>query len=226
MRFWIPLVAAAIAVPAYVLPAQAEVYQGTVTDVQDVSTLHVTINGQSTPVKLIGVGPARFQSFDWSQRGRDHARAMLLGRQIQVNTDVQARDQYGRLLGWVFLNGALVNQTLIRDGMAVVAPESINVRYAGNLLQAQQDATRSGAGVWNPNHHLPSPTPFPTPTPTWTPTPPPTWTPTPTPSPWVSPRPLTEAEKKKAKQKAKQKDHKKGKGHEKSRGRGHDKHNH
>jgi micrococcal nuclease len=220
MRFWIPIVAAAIAVPAYVAPARAEVYQGTVTDVSDVSTLQITINGQSTPVKLIGVGPARYQALDWTQRGRDHARAMLLGRQVQIDTDVQARDQYGRLLGWVFLNGVLVNQTLIRDGMAVVAPESVNVRYAGNLLQAQQDATRSGAGVWNPNHHLPSPTPYPTPT--WTPTPYPSWTPTPTPSPWISPRPLTEAEKKKAKKKGKAK----GKGHEKGRGKGHEKHGH
>lgn len=184
MRFWMPVLVAALAVPALIAPAHAESYTATVTNVLDAADVVVNLNGQTQTVKLIGVAPATYGPVNWTAQGQTYASNLLLNRSVQIETDVQPRDQQGRLLAWVFLNGMLVNQELIRQGMAVAVPDSFNVRYAGNLMQAQQEAARNGAGVWNPNNHLPSPTPYPTPTwtPYPTPTPVPTWTPTPRPS--------------------------------------------
>lgn len=222
MRVWIPAVMAAIAVPALIAPAHAETYTGTVTNVLDAADLVVTLNGQTQTVKLIGVAPATYGPVNWTAQGQAYARTMLLGRSVQVETDVQPRDTQGRLLAWVFLNGMLVNQELVRQGMAVAAPDSFNVRYAGNLLQAQQEAARNGAGVWNPNNHLPSPTPYPTPTwtpyPYPTPTPVPTWTPRP--SYTVTPAPGFRHDHGKHLGQLKHKHKNKGRGHE------HDEHEH
>lgn len=222
MRFWIPLLAAAIAVPAYIAPASAESYQATVTGVNDVSHLIVNVNGKLENVKLIGVAPAQFQGVSYWQQGRQAAVNLLLNQSVRVDTDVQNRDTQGRLLAWVFVNGVLANEALIRQGAAVAAPDSFNVRYAGNLVQAQQDAARNGAGVWNANNHLPSPTPYPTLSPTWSPTPTPSWTPTPVPTWTPTPKPLATAKPGKGKKKG----HEKGKGHQKGKGKGHEKHDH
>jgi endonuclease YncB( thermonuclease family) len=226
MRFWIPLLAAAIAIPAYVAPVSAESYQATVTGVNDVSHLIVTVNGRLENVKLIGVAPAQFQSINYWQQGRQAAVNMLLNQSVRVDTDVQTRDTQGRLLAWVFVNGVLANEALIRQGAAVAAPDSFNVRYAGNLVSAQQDAARNGAGVWNANNHLPSPTPYPTLSPSWAPTPTPGWSPTPMPTWSPTPKPLATAKPGKGKGEGKKKGHEKGKGHQKGKGKGHDKHNH
>jgi endonuclease YncB( thermonuclease family) len=220
MRLWIPALLVAIALPAVVAPAHAESYTGTVSDVLDAATLVVTLNGQAQTVKLIGVAPARFGAIDWTVQGRDYARQLLLNRSVQLDMDTQPRDAQGRLLAWVFVGGVLANQELVRTGMAVAVPDSLNVRYAGNMVQAQQEATRNGAGVWNPRNHLPSPSPVPTPTPSWTPTPRPSFSATTPPSlrPSASPRVRHDH--------GRHLGQKKGKGHHKGHGKGHEHHDH
>ena len=75
----------------------------------------------------------------------------LLGsKQIRLEFDRERQDHYNRLLAYVFLpNGTLVNQELLRSGLATYLHKPPNIKYAEQLLQAQRKAMTKGKGIWH-----------------------------------------------------------------------------
>jgi micrococcal nuclease len=68
---------------------------------------------------------------------------------VIVELDVQERDKYGRLLGYLFTeDGRLMNLEMVRDGYAVLFTFPPNVRYAHKMREAQEYARREGLGIW------------------------------------------------------------------------------
>lgn len=45
---------------------------------------------------------------------------MLEDKQVQIELDVQERDQYSRLLAYVYYDGEMLNKILVQEGHAVV----------------------------------------------------------------------------------------------------------
>jgi len=84
------------------------------------------------------------------------ARRLLSRRQIQVpacpdvqlEQDVEARDQYDRLLAYVWHDGMLVNWRMIREGWAVLLTYPPNVQYVDWLVDAERRAREEGRGLW------------------------------------------------------------------------------
>jgi micrococcal nuclease len=77
-------------------------------------------------------------------------RRLLDGRTVRLETDVERRDAYGRLLAWVVRrpDGLLVNEALVRGGWAERFRRTPNVRYRDRLVTAERLARREGAGLW------------------------------------------------------------------------------
>jgi endonuclease YncB( thermonuclease family) len=66
---------------------------------------------------------------------------LVFGQDILVEFDVQQRDKYGRLLGYVFLrDGTFVNAELVKKGYAKVATFPPNVLYSELFLKLQAEA--------------------------------------------------------------------------------------
>jgi micrococcal nuclease len=58
-------------------------------------------------------------------------------------------DPRGGLLAYVYLpDGAMLNEVLVREGYAQVALSPPNLRHAGLLRAAQEEARREGRGLW------------------------------------------------------------------------------
>jgi micrococcal nuclease len=71
------------------------------------------------------------------------------GDKISVEFDVEKRDRYGRLLGYVFLaDGRMLNDEIISSGYASVLTIPPNVKYQERFLEAYRSARRSGLGLW------------------------------------------------------------------------------
>jgi len=68
---------------------------------------------------------------------------------ITLEFDVQERDRYGRLLGYVYLsNGKMLNEEIVKAGYANVMTIPPNVKYKDMFLKAYNYAMESKLGLW------------------------------------------------------------------------------
>lgn len=75
--------------------------------------------------------------------------ALVRGRTLRLEFDIERSDDYGRTLAYVFLpDGAMVNERLLQEGLAFCLATMPNVKYEGRLLAAQRTAMRAKAGLW------------------------------------------------------------------------------
>jgi len=71
------------------------------------------------------------------------------GEIVYLEQDVQKTDKYGRVLAYVWLkDGRMLNEVLVREGMAQVYTIPPNVKYQDVLLKAQRQAREEGKGFW------------------------------------------------------------------------------
>ncbi len=128
----------------------------TVERVVDGDTIDVLIGGRRETVRLIGidtpesVAPTRpVQCF--GKEASRHLEAVLpAGTEITLVRDVEARDIYQRLLGYVVRSddGLFVNLELVAAGYAAVLNYPPNDHYADVLAGVEADAMAAGRGLW------------------------------------------------------------------------------
>ena len=90
----------------------------------------------SEPVECYGPAAARFTD------------RRLEGESVRLEFDVERRDQYGRLLAYVWIDGALYNRLLVLRGLAEVVIYEPNDRYEGRLYRAEERADDAEHGLW------------------------------------------------------------------------------
>jgi len=72
------------------------------------------------------------------------------GERARVETDVQARDRYGRLLAYLYTaTGVMANEEIVRAGFAVVSVHPPNVRHVERLRAAVEEARQARRGLWS-----------------------------------------------------------------------------
>ena len=73
---------------------------------------------------------------------------LVLGKTVALEKDVSETDQFGRLLRYVWLDGEMVNATLVRDGYAQASSYPPDVKYQALLSTLQAEARDAGRGLW------------------------------------------------------------------------------
>ena len=70
---------------------------------------------------------------------------------LEAHADVEARDDYGRLLAYVrrATDGVLVNETLVREGFARTLFIAPNLALESVLRTAERSARAEGRGLWS-----------------------------------------------------------------------------
>lgn len=126
---------------------------GTVVRVVDGDTIRVRIGERVERVRYIGVNAPELHHPRRGEEpgGREAARVngdLVLGRRVRLETDVQSRDRYGRLLAYVWVGDLMVNAELVRLGYAQVMTVPPNVRHQALFLKLQRDAREAGRGLW------------------------------------------------------------------------------
>lgn len=134
--------------PSPALPDDAQPV--TVDFVQDGDSLRVVINGSEERIRLIGINtPESGECYG------DEARTTLVelldgANDIYVSTDVEAYDQYGRILGYLWADGAFVNAELVASGAALARAYQPNTSYQDVLDAAESAAQTAAVGMWSP----------------------------------------------------------------------------
>ena len=128
-------------------PADARVSEDT--RVLDGDTFEVTLDGQPTEVRLLGINtPERDECF--GSEARDYARNIVLnagtnGAAISVVGD--EFDQFGRLLGYVYAGGESINLQLVETGHALALSNDHDLVEPFKLAETR--AADASVGLWN-----------------------------------------------------------------------------
>jgi endonuclease YncB( thermonuclease family) len=103
-------------------------------------------------VRLIGIDSPERDQAPFGAMATDGLLALISLRDtIQLSSDKEARDQYGRLLGYLWRDGVSVNFLMIRQGWAVALEYYPNTSYAEWFRAAEALAERQKRGLWEVN---------------------------------------------------------------------------
>jgi len=111
----------------------------------DGDTIVVNYDGVEETVRLIGVDTPESVHPDKSKNtgagfaASEFTKVHLTGQQVELEFDVQQRDQYGRLLAYVYKDGEMFNKKLLMTGYAEIATYPPNVKYVDEFTQIVKD---------------------------------------------------------------------------------------
>lgn len=73
---------------------------------------------------------------------------LVEGKAVRLEKDVSETDQYGRLLRYVYVDGVLVNEYLVRQGFAYAPTYPPDVKFQDLFRQAETEARETNHGLW------------------------------------------------------------------------------
>ena len=124
--------------------------------VVDGDTLVVDLEGRDERVRLIGIDAPESVAEErpdqcYGVEASDEVKRLLpAGTELVLERDVEPRDQYGRLLAYVYrsVDDLFINEVLVRDGFAGVLNYPPNDTYAERFRTLETAARSAGAGLW------------------------------------------------------------------------------
>jgi micrococcal nuclease len=128
---------------------QAGFLHAQVVSVHDGGTLTVLLGGRHAKVRLIGIEAPEQDQSPWGEQAREALKSMVEEKTVRLETDVTKRDQYKRLLAYVYTAEIFVNAEMVRQGQAVLKTVPPNVAHVEEYRKAQMEAREAGRGVWN-----------------------------------------------------------------------------
>ncbi len=73
---------------------------------------------------------------------------LVSNRKVRLELGRQSKDDFGRVLAYVFVGKTLVNEEMVRQGWAHVR-RPVSTKYRQRLLVAQDEARTAGRGIWS-----------------------------------------------------------------------------
>lgn len=84
----------------------------------------------------------------FAQEATDRNRELVEGKAVRLEKDKTLKDDYGRLLRYVYIGDQLVNLTLVEQGLAQFVDYPGNDSHNGDFSLAQDEAIAAQRGLW------------------------------------------------------------------------------
>ncbi len=107
------------------------------------------IDGQVKRIRLLAFDP---EDGTLNREIDDYACSLLKNAQkIEVEYDAKAqeKDKYNRDLAWVYVDGKLLQETLIKKGYGQVNYVNSDYKYLDDLCSSEKSAITNKLGIWN-----------------------------------------------------------------------------
>lgn len=133
---------------------------GKVTNVVDGDTIDVHLeNGKKERVRFILIDTPETKHPNkpvqpFGPEASKFTNEALLNKDVELELDVQERDRYGRLLAYVYIDGQMINETLLKKGLARVAIFPPNTKYVDQFEKLQNKAKQKGIGIWSLENYV------------------------------------------------------------------------
>lgn len=102
-------------------------------------------------IRLYGVNAPEVKE-PYYQEALTFTKNLVLNREIILEQeDKYKEDKFGRLLGYIFIDGKNLNVELVKNGLArvVLYEKRAKIKYQDELLQAEKEAKAKRIGVWS-----------------------------------------------------------------------------
>ncbi len=119
----------------------------TVIEVSDGDTLKLS-DGKT--FRLYGVNAPEVKE-PYYQEAKSFTQNLVLEKEISFEQEENYKvDKFGRMLGYVIVNGVNLNIELVRNGLArvVLYEKRAKIKYQDELLSAENEARENKVGVW------------------------------------------------------------------------------
>lgn len=132
----------------------AEPGTATVRKVVDGDTIELRIGDRNETVRLLGIDtpetvhpdePVECFGPEASARTKE---LLPRGTTVRIRRDVEARDHFGRLLLYVFIDEQMINELLLREGLARPLSIAPNTTHAAKFERVADEARTANVGLW------------------------------------------------------------------------------
>jgi micrococcal nuclease len=118
-----------------------------VVSVTDGDTIKVDIDGELTPVRLIGINaPESGQAFYAESKAK--LDDLVSNKSVRLEKDLTNIDDFGRLLRYVFEGHTFVNEQMVISGLATAKDYEPDTKYSEILHSAETDAINEQLAIW------------------------------------------------------------------------------
>jgi micrococcal nuclease len=121
--------------------------------VGDGETKVVTKIVDGDTVIIEGGDSVRLLGMDTDERGypcyseaSKRLEGLILGKEVYLEHEGEDKDQYGRLLRYIFLDDENINLIMVKEGLAVARFDADNTRYKDDFVSAEKYAMENGIG--------------------------------------------------------------------------------
>ena len=136
--------------------AMALAANATMVSVVDGDTIDVNINGRRERVRLIGIDTPETKKPNtpvqcYGPEATKFTKSLLASDvPLHLERDIVARDDFGRMLAYVYLagDGEFVNMTIIAKGFARPLTIPPNSAHANEFIEAARVAEADNIGLW------------------------------------------------------------------------------
>jgi micrococcal nuclease len=128
-------------------PSESEEF--TVAQVIDGDTIRLESGDK---VRLIGINTPE-SGHPYYNEATDKLEDLIGDSKVTLRKDKEDKDQYGRLLRYVYVNETFVNLELVRSGMATSYEFEPNTKHTSDLDAAETQAKNAKIGIWSPSPH-------------------------------------------------------------------------
>lgn len=123
----------------------------------DGDTVQVNINDRTETIRMLCVDTPethhpRLGVQPFGPEASAYTKKILpVGTKVQIEPGIgDGRDKYGRLLGYIYINGKMFNKMLLEQGLARVAyVYAPNTKYVDDFYSIQKTAQEKGIGIWS-----------------------------------------------------------------------------
>jgi micrococcal nuclease len=119
-----------------------KIIDGDTIEIEDGSKIRYI--GIDTPEKSFRTVPDCY-----AQESTQYNRDLVMGKHVSLEKDISETDRFGRLLRYVWVDGVMINEKMVRDGYALASSYPPDVRYQDVFLTSQQQAVRENLGLWS-----------------------------------------------------------------------------
>ena len=112
-----------------------------------------------TRVRLIGIDTPEYtegKPQPFAEEATQFTRNFVRGGTVQLHFDRQRLDRYNRVLAFVYVGDAFLNEELVKAGLATAQTQyDYRSDFKSRFVRAQREAQAAGRGIWS-SHRVPS----------------------------------------------------------------------
>ncbi|GHI00908.1 thermonuclease family protein [Neobacillus kokaensis] len=123
----------------------------------DGDTVEVKINNRVEKLRMLCVDTPethhpRLGVQPFGPEASEYTKKILsVGEKVEIEPGIgDGRDKYGRLLGYIYIDGKMFNKMLLEKGLARIAyVYAPNTKYVDEFYAVQKEAQKKGVGIWS-----------------------------------------------------------------------------